>query len=424
MKVRTGPPSARRARSGATPPSAEAAAPVLVVDRAPRVIRQFPLTTFLVMPYAVVILPQALVLENPDTGFIVLTFLLAVVPAFVVELFLRRRSPSALPLGRPAYGRALFHLAVVVSAVGAVSGVVRALAGVGSVYAQVGRVSGGSTLTTVLSVFAQWSTIGVALVAAAYLVGACSGRAAALVIVALLAAEAVSAYLNAITAPFFSFIISTAVLLLYLGVIGVRHCLVVAAGVVVAWPTVFALRNEARLAGGVDVSARVGAFDRLRYDLQITRGADLGHGIDIVTPDLLGVIRYGLLPRFVDADRPPLSTGSAINVYLGGTSESSFNFLPVATAYVLDGPWVVVGVYAAWAVGLHLLLRNGWRATPLRVSVLGLALAGPLGWFGTYPDTSVGFVQGLVSLVPLAIALHVARSQAARPPSSPPRGTG
>lgn len=413
-------PSRPASNDRAAPPGTQVAADPPVsspVDRAPRVVREFPVTSFLVLPYAALIFPQAVIFGNPETHYILSTFLLAVVPAFVIELLSRRAAPSALPISRAKYGRSLFHLAVAVSAVGALSSAIRAYAGVGSVYAQVGLVSSGSALTTVLSVFTQWPTIGLALAAVAHLVGRCSRKEFLVVVAAQMLVQGASAALLAITAPFFNFAIATTILFLYLGVIGVRHCLVVGAGVLVAWPTIFALRNEARRAGGVDVSARVDAFERLRYDLQITRGADLGPGADIATPDLLGVIRYGLIPRFLDGDRPPLSTGNAINVALGGSAESSFNFLPVATAYVLDGPGAVVAVYAAWALGLRLFLRSGWAATPLRLSVLGLALAGPLGWFATYPDTVAGFVQGLVSLVPVAAALAITRRQGGPPPA-------
>lgn len=385
------------------------------VDRGPRVLREFPVTTLVAMPYAILILPQALLFANPDTGFIVWVLFLTLLPAFVVEVLTRHRSVRPLSLQGPSYGRNLYRLAVVLGVVGSLSTVVRALAGVGSVSAQVTGASGGSLLTTALSVLTPWSVISVGLLVAAHLAGECTRRRMFAWIGVVVLGQAVAAHLNAITAPFFVFAIFVTTLLLYVGLVGIRHCVAIGAVILVVWPTVFALRNEARTAAGVDVSVRVGAFDRLRYDLQITRAVDLGHSIDVATPDLIGILRYGLIPRFLDPGRPSLSTGNLINVYLGGVAESSFTFLPVTTTYVLEGPLVAAGVYVGWVVLLFLLLRHGRRVTPLRLAVLALVLAGPLSWFATYPDDTIGLLQGTVSLAPVAVALHLLRRRAHTP---------
>lgn len=368
-------------------------------DRGMRLFREYPTATLIALPYALLILPQAVVFGNPDVAYICITLGIALIPALVVEVLSRRR--SRVPLAGTFARRDVKILATagaIVTSIGAISVVLRALAGVGSVFAQVGRGSSSSLLMTALSSLTPLMTVGIALIGFAYIVGACS-RVTCLIWVAIaLSCQAIASYLLAITAPFFGFAIAVVLILLYLGVIGIRHCVMAGIAILVLWPTIYALRNEARVAGGVAVSSRMGAFDRLRYDLQITRGADLGHGIDIATPGPLEIIRYGLVPRFLDPGRPSLSTGVALNVYLGGTSESAYTFLPVATAYVLEGPAVVALLYGAWAVFVRLLMKCGNYVTWTRISLLALLIDGPLGWFATYPDATIGFVQSVVSL--------------------------
>lgn len=362
-------------------------------------LREFPVATLVFMPYAVLILPQAIIFNNEYIGFIVRVMMLAVVPALAVEALTRRRSPRPLRVERVGDLRGLLVLAALVSLIGAVSGILRALAGVGSVFAQVVGASSSSLVVTALSSLTPFATVGIALVAYVYIAGGCSRRTCLVYVAGALAAQAVIAYLNAITASFFAFAIAAALVLLYLGIISLRHCAAMGLLILVLWPTIFVLRNEARRAGGVAVSSRVGAFDRLRYDLQITRAAELGHSLDIPTPGPLEMLRYGLIPRFLDPGRPPLSTGSAINVYLGGTAESSFTFLPVTTTYVVAGPLAVIALYALWALVVRVLLKGGHRVTWVRVAVLALLIDGPLGWFATYPDATVGFLQSVVSLL-------------------------
>ena len=120
------------------------------------------------------------------------------------------------------------------------------------------------------------------------------------------------------------------------------------------------------------------------------------------------MFRYGLIPRVLDPDRPALATGTDINVYIGGTSDSAYTFLPLGTIYFLDAKSGIVFYYAGWALVGTALLRFGSGPGPARMIVFGLLMAGPLGWFSTYPDSMVGLLQGTVSITP--IVWLVARS--------------
>lgn len=83
----------------------------------------------------------------------------------------------------------------------------------------------------------------------------------------------------------------------------------------------------------------IGAYDRLRYNEQVSRAAQIPElPVEVGQPDLVEIIRYGLVPRILDPDRPNLGTAKKINAYLGGGTTSAYTFLPVTTLYVLQVP--------------------------------------------------------------------------------------
>lgn len=377
-----------------------------------RFLRRFPVTTLVLMPYVLLILPEAIIFANPGTDFIVRILSLAVVPAFLTESILqhRKRGP-ATRIDTARYSRRLLTVAKAVALVGMATGPAHAGLGAGSVFAQTGQLGPLPAAAAFLSPFAQWPIAGVALLVAAHL-QKLSTRAQLFRWLALVVcSQIVESLLIGITAPLIGFVIFAVTLLLYTGVIDLRMAGAVALVVLIAWPSLFALRNEDRVSGGVAVSSSLGAFDRLRYDLQITRADGLGHTIEIETPGPADILRYGLVPRFLDPGRPESSTGARINVYLGGSATSSYSFLSATNLYVLDGPVATSLFYVMWAVALSILLRGGRRVTPLRVMYLGFAVAGPLGWFTTYPDSSIGLIQGIVSTAPVALFVLASRIQ-------------
>lgn len=370
------------------------------------IMRRFPVTSLLLMPYLLLILPQAVAFSNPHTDLILRVLGIALVPALVVEALLQPRRHLAEEEAPPAAYPRLLGVAKTVTAIGIVVGLVRAALGARSVFASTGRIESLPPIVTLIAPFSQWTVAGIGLLVAAHLQRMLTRGQLFRWLAAAATAQAVGTLLSARTAPLAAFAIFLMTLLLYCGILSPRKAGVIALAVLVAWPTLFALRNEARVEGGVAVSSSVGALDRLRYDLQITRAEPLGYPIDLDTPGPLEALRYGLIPRFLDSDRAQLSTGTKINVYLGGSSTSAFSFLPVTNAYVLDGPLATATFYALWAAALSVLLRHGRRATPMRLVFFGLAVAGPLGWFTTYPDSSIGLVESLASVVPIAIILR------------------
>lgn len=379
-----------------------------------RLLRRAPVTTQLAIPYGILILPQALLYGNEHLAFILGILGLALAGCGTVETVVRtRRRDAFLVVSRrrlESYGGTLRVVALLACAVGQASGIVSASFGVGTVAAQLGLIRPLAPVGPLLSIFSTWTVSGAALLVGAYLAGRLTRRTLHLCFLAVIVLEGVRTTITTITASLISLTVYLVVLGIFAGTLRLRTCVVAVVAVLLIWPTVYEIRNAIRQDSGVHVSTSVDAFDRLRYDQQISRAADIPQvPIDIGQPDLQDTLRYGLVPRFLDPDRPTLSTGNRINVFLGGSDTSSFTFLPVTTLYVLQGPLATVVFYALLALILALALRSGSRLSPARLVIFGLVSAGPLSWFAGYPDSTIGCLQGLVAALPLLGVLHLAR---------------
>lgn len=379
-----------------------------------RLLRRAPVTTQLAIPYSILIVPQALLYGNEHLGFILGVLGLALAGCLPVEALIRtKRQDELLATSRgrlESYGGMLRAVALLACAIGQTSGIVSASFGVGTVAAQLGLIQPTTPVGPLLSIFSTWTVSGAALLVAAYLAGGLTRRALHLCFLAVIALEAVRTAITTITASLISMTVYLVILGIFAGTLRIRTCILAVLVVLLIWPAVYELRNAIRQESGVRVSASVDAFDRLRYDQQISRAADIVDvPVDIGQPDLQDTLRYGLVPRFLDPDRPTLSTGNRINIYLGGSETSSFTFLPVTTLYILQGPLATVGFYGLLALILAVVMRSGSRLTPGRLVIFGLVSAGPLGWFAGYPDSTIWCLQGLVAAVPLLFVLHLAR---------------
>ncbi|MFJ8580621.1 hypothetical protein [Micromonospora sp. NPDC093277] len=193
------------------------------------------------------------------------------------------------------------------------------------------------------------------------------------------------------------------------GLFRVRGLVIVAAVLLLAWPTIYGIRDDLREDRGVAVSQEVSAADQLRVDVQLAQVAAIDVPVDLRQPGPADYLRYGLLPRQLDPDRPPITTGSDINQFLGGSANSSYNFLTLGNVYFFGGPLGVVIFYVCWALVAVVLLR--WRQAPgpARLSLLCFAMGGPLLWSSSYPDTMIAFIQYTVSALPVFAVLFATR---------------
>lgn len=384
-----------------------------------RLALRFPTTFVLSTPYLLVFLPMALWNDNPGTDFILQTWGTAVAGTLAVEgsvalVALAERRSGRAPVQDPgSAGAALWHadrvaaLARGVSVVAMAATLASALLGAGTLRSQVDAQlpSGAAGL---LTPFVSWTSLAVALLIAARHLGGLSRSGALRWIGALFAAHVGAASVTTITVRVAAFVILVTILAFLTSLVP-RSWIVSAVGALaVVWPTVYAVRNQLRVADGVDVDQGVSAADRLRFDEQIARAAEYGPGHDLGQPGLAEAVRYGLVPRFLDPGRGAVSSGNLINEFLGGVSFSSYNFLPVATAWFFWGTAAVVLLYAGLATIVTAL--RPWRSIggrPVALIVLTLVLSGPLSWFGTMPDTVIVLLQTLVSAFPVLLLLRL-----------------
>ncbi|MGN7191842.1 hypothetical protein [Curtobacterium sp. MCBA15_004] len=385
---------------------------------------RFPTTFAVAAPYVLLFLPTAVWYGNPETDFIIRTSALAIAGAFAVEAAVASIAVAERRSGRPVatsprnpsprvpspsawHPERLAVLARIVSVVAIAATLASVVLGAGTLRSQVdGELPSGAA--AVLTPFTSWTAVALALLITARHTGGLSRAGALRWIGALLLTQIVSASVTTITARAVGFLVLLAVLA-YLTELVPRSWIVAAIGLVaVVWPTVFAVRNQLRLANGIDVSTDLTASDRLRFDEQIGRAADLGPGHELGQPGFGEVIRYGLVPRFLDPDRGALSSGNLINEYLGGAPFSSYTFLPVATVWFFWGAFAVVLLYAGYAAFVMTLRPwSGIARRPYALILFTLALNGPLSWFGTPPDSTIGALQALVATLPVFVALQV-----------------
>lgn len=380
-----------------------------------RAVRRYPVTASVAMPYALLILPSAVINRNPSLGFIVGVFLIAFVTAFLVETFLAfvdARSPDRAIRQRDFSDHKKFirSLGVFLIFFGLSASLATASMGVGTIDSAVG-VSTASTsgLATILGLLSGWDVVGTGLVVWSRANGAMKRRSFYLVIIVALGLKILHVIMLGITVQLWRYLICVFFLLIFYKLIRFRTIVAVMLIVLVVWPVFFEMRNQIRSERGIAVSAQVDAADRLRYDLQIARADGIPPGIDIgQLDDPIEILRFGLIPRFLDSDRSEVSTGRLINQYLGGTSTSAFTFLPVTTSYVLGNWYGTVLIYGCWSIFTFLLVRNGLRGSPYRVVIFAMLLMGPLNWFTVHPDSAIGFLQDLVTASPilLLIAFH------------------
>ncbi|WP_334564159.1 hypothetical protein [Micromonospora sp. CPCC 205561] len=365
-------------------------------------------------PFVLLIVPMAVVNGNPEVGFIVRLVALALLGSAVVETF-------GLLLGRPtdewrhpfrpagARDRSLYVAARLVAVTGIVASLVGAYVGRGTIVAQVSGELPTSPVAAMTALFAGWGAFAFALLVVSHLRGQVSARRLHGWLALLVLAQVVVVAMTAISAPLLGFLSFLGAAGLICGIFRIRYLLVVVAVVFLVWPTVFEYRNAIRADRGVAVSEQVTATDRLRLDLQLAAVAPLDVPADVVRPGLVDYVRYGLVPRALDEERPPISTGQEINQYLGGGATSAYTFLSMGNVYFFHGPLGVVAFYAGWAAVVMALLRMRGGPGPVRLSLLCFVLAGPLLWSSTYPDSSISVIQQTVSAVPVLLLLRATR---------------
>ncbi|MET8085473.1 hypothetical protein [Micromonospora sp. NPDC005197] len=377
-------------------------------------LRCYPVTVVVLAPYALLILPTAVFYRNPETGFIVSLVGLAVLGSAAVETvgrLLGRPDPRWREGFRRAHARypRLYPVAIVVTLTSITANVLGAHLGRGTIVNQVAGDLTDGPLAMVSTLFSGWTALGFALLVASHLSGRLSRVKLYGWLAVLVGAELYVALLTAVTAPLVALAFFMAATGALCGVFRLRYLVVCAVVLFLAWPAVFEHRNNIREDRGVAVDTTVTATDRLRLDSQLSVVAGFDVPVDLGQPGVTDYLRYGLVPRVLDPDRPVLSTGQRINLYIGGGSTSAYTFLLLGNIWFFDGPVGVVAVHAFWAAVAAMLLR--WRGPPgpVRLSLFCLVLFDPLLWSNTYPDSTISFLQHVVAALPVFVLLGLTR---------------
>ncbi|MEV4389164.1 hypothetical protein AB0J68_26205 [Micromonospora sp. NPDC049580] len=372
------------------------------------------MTVVVLAPYALLILPTAVFYRNPETGFIVSLVGLAVLGSAAVETvgrLLGRPDPRWREGFRRAHARypRLYPVAIVVTLTSIAANVLGAHLGRGTIVNQVAGDLADGPLAMVSTLFSGWTALGFALLVASHLSGRLSRVKLHGWLAVLVGAELYVALLTAVTAPLVALVFFMAATGALCGVFRLRYLVVCAVVLFLAWPAVFEHRNNIREDRGVAVDTTVTATDRLRLDSQLSVVAGFDVPVDLGQPGVTDYLRYGLVPRVLDPDRPVLSTGQRINLYIGGGSTSAYTFLLLGNIWFFDGPVGVVAVHAFWAAVAAMLLR--WRGPPgpVRLSIFCLVLFDPLLWSNTYPDSTISFLQHVVAALPVFVLLGLTR---------------
>jgi hypothetical protein len=393
------------------------------IPRLTWILQLFPVSMVVLAPYAVLVIPMAVAHDNPQIGFIAMLLALALAGTVAVELaFLGkagRRGEWQRALVRSNSGHPqLFRIARLVALVSITADLLGAWAGRGTIFTQVSGEIAASPAATISALFSGWRYLAVALLLASLLAGK-AGRLAFFGWTAcLVGTQLVLVMMTAMTSPLISYLSFVVAVAAICGVLRTRAVVVLILALFLVWPTIYTLRNQVRSDGGVAVQADVDSADRLRFDLQVARASEFDGLVSMDGPGLLEIVRYGVVPRVLDQDRPALSTGVRINEFIGGSSNSAYTFLALGTIYFLEGIGGVVLFYAGWAVVALLLLRAPGAPGPVRLCLFCLAVASPLMWLRVYPESLIGFIQFSVAALPVLLLLHLTR-QRGRPRAEP-----
>lgn len=376
--------------------------------------RLFPASVFVAAPYLALIVPVAIIQGNRQLPFILGVLGLALLGTLAAELALLTRRLRANPaiIAESADIPMLSIITASVLAVAALARVAFVASGGGSLLSQImGQDS--SRLASIAGIFAAWKLFAVGLLFTCVLRGVCRNRTAWLGVAILALIEIWAAFQTTITSPLIQFLSAVLLLALVLGLVRLRTLVVALVLMFIVWPPLYAFRNTLREDLGVAVDQSVSATDRLRFDEQIALVTQFQVPVQAGQPGATEILRYGLIPRFLDSGRPDLATSRLINRFVGGSNTSSTTFLSIGTLYFFYGPGGILVYYSLVSVVFSLLTSRAARAGPIALCLMAAAAWYLLGWASTFPDAIVGYIQAMVSFSPIAASLLILRRSSA-----------
>jgi len=356
-------------------------------------LERFPVTILLGSQLAAMIVIPAIMKGTQPLGLIVGICAVAVAVALFVELL---SQPLVLPqrAPRPISTRATATVLIV----GAVAVVASALGGRGTYAVQLGLAQE-SPIVSIAGPFTVWVVFGTALVFWRFRRGEVSRKAALWVLVGVSALFLWEGLTRAILGQSAALILTLLVLAVFARLIRLRTIVITLLLIPIVWPPLYDLRDAFRRAtveGAVGISANA-PLERLQLDTQmayIERLTPRPDGFEAL--DLPTLIRIGLIPGFLDPNRPAVDTGSRMSLALGGSASNSQSATMLGNVFVFDG-WLGVCVFAVvLTLAMGFLTR---RDNPWALAAVGLVYWSAISFNATYPDVVPRVLQALVSMV-------------------------
>jgi hypothetical protein len=276
--------------------------------------------------------------------------------------------------------------------------------GAGTYTTQVG-LTVASPLVTLLTPLLPWAIFGCGFALASWRVGMMSRRNLILLLVVAVLFTLAAVVHGGIYAPVMTFGLTLAAGLTLAGFLRSRWLVVGLVIAVLVWPILYSARSNTRQladTAGLGV-ASVGAQSRFREDLLLQQAALYGQ-LNVPQPAVVDILRYGLIPRFLDTGRAEVTSAYDLNVAIGGVNTSAQTFTVWGNLYSLNGGYVGVIMYTLLvAIAFSLVAR---RLTPMRMGLAMLMVSTLLWVESQYPVNVTGLLQGVVSLV---VAMLLAR---------------
>jgi O-antigen/teichoic acid export membrane protein len=363
------------------------------------ILQRFPVSCLLVLQYGPMMVYPALIHHTQPLSLILTTFVVGVSVAFAIEALLAivvplRGGLKQSILTQPA--------ALVIWLVGAVAQIGVSFEGT---YAnQVEGVSE-SHLASVMTPFVPWLTFGAVMFIYLWREGRIGRTKVWLVLASVLVIQLAAAQRTAITVEVAVSLLTIGFAAVLLGFIRLRW---IALGVVLIpllWPPLYNFRNDIRhkQVPSVNVVNAPVASQRLREDLNFALIQHLPEVPDpSIGPSYLRLVRFSLIPRFLDPGRGTLDTPAQLSVALGGQSTTATTFTTIGTAYAINGWTGIVVFTGAMTVVMAIAVR---RRTIWGYLVATILVMSGLFIESGYPDLLAAVMQALLSLVGAAIVV-------------------
>lgn len=344
-----------------------------------------------------IIIP-ALVKGTQPFGLMLAICAVTVIVAFFFELMVQ---PMRLPKGvaKPITTRAAFTILVV----GIIAIITSTLGGSGSYAVQIG-VAAESPIVSVASPFTLWVLFGISLILWLYRQGQVSRRAALITCAVVAVVYLWEGLMRAILGQSAALILTVLILAMFAKLIRLRTLVIVLALIPVLWPPIYDFRDSLRrtsISGPGSVSADA-PLERLQLDTQMALISQLVPRPDgLQALDMPTLFRIGLIPGFLDPNRPALDTGSQMSLALGGGRTSSQSATMLGNVFIFEG-WFGIIVFAiVLTIIMGFLVR---RNNPWALAGIGLVYSYAISFNASYPDVIPRILQALLSLA-IAYAL-------------------